>query len=345
MGAGVFPKACPVRKAGHVRLFKEEKMAISVELVEQVLQERGYRERNRTQKKVAYQWGDALPVYVNLQSKQGTTALIAHPHSGVEAVAGAGVVLGGQYFHSSNMGLFPKHMHTGATPIPFGIGVTLESQVALKRCLDFLEQGATAGLQALAPSAMERASPRIETSTQPVSGTSGHAVSLAVPTPELVAPHRPLPAAPLPVDDESAGIEECVPAAPGQDVLTQTTRRVGHDGFRRALEQYWGGACAFSGVAHAAMLRASHIKPWSVCEPEEQTSMFNGLLLAAQWDAAFDRGLITLDVYGQVLLSPQLSAQDAALLGIQAGARLRKPLQPQHLPYLAYHRQHVFLAA
>ena len=155
-----------------------------------------------------------------------------------------------------------------------------------------------------------------------------------------------MPAAPLPllVEDENAGVERFMPAAPGRDVWAQTTRRVGHDGFRRALEQYWGGACAFSGVANAAMLRASHIKPWSVCEPEEQTSMFNGLLLAAHWDAAFDRGLVTLDDAGQVLVSPQLAVADAALLGIEAGMRLRKPLQAKHQVFMAYHRQHVFLA-
>lgn len=131
---------------------------------------------------------------------------------------------------------------------------------------------------------------------------------------------------------------------PGQNVLVQTTRRVGHDGFRRALEEYWGSACSITGVCTTALLRASHIKPWAACAPEEQTSVFNGLLLAAHWDAAFDRGLITLDVHGAVVLSPQLSAADAGVLGMVAGQRLRKPLQPQHLPYLAYHRLHVFMA-
>ncbi|WP_312835014.1 HNH endonuclease [Comamonas sp.] len=319
-------------------------MAISAEVVEQVLQERGYRECNRTTKKVAYQWGDALPVYVNLQSKQGTTALVAHPDSDVEVVAGAGVMLGGQYFHSSNMGLFPKRMHKGVNPIPFGIGLTLESQVALGRCLDFLEQGAGAALQAPTSSAMELATTRMDGSKPPVSAAAEHSGSSVVFDPELLTKGWPLPAAPLLEEDHTAGVEGFMPAAPGQDVWAQTTRRMGHDGFRRALEQYWGGACAFSGVANAAVLRASHIKPWSVCEPGEQTNIFNGVLLAAQWDAAFDRGLITLDTAGRVLLSPQLAVADAALLGIEAGMRLRKPLQPQQQVFMAYHRQHVFLA-
>lgn len=45
---------------------------------------------------------------------------------------------------------------------------------------------------------------------------------------------------------------------------------------------------------------------------------------------------------GQHRPSPRLSVQDAALLGIAAGTRLRKPLQPQHLRYVTYHRTQVF---
>lgn len=275
-------------------------MSLSVEVVESMLLARGYGEKSRTQKKVAYQRGGAYPLYLNLQSKTGTSVLIAHPQSGVETVQGAGVQVGGSYFHSSNMGLFPKHMHTGAAPIPFGLGLTFDSKAALARCLDFLEGGQS-------ESVSEADSP------------------LGSDEPEIVVQGAVL--------------------APGQDVLTQTTRRVGHDGFREALVQYWGGACAISGMAHTALLRASHIKPWAASTPEEQTSLFNGLLLAPQWDAAFDRGLMTLDASGKVLLSEQLSTADAELLGMEAGMRLRKPLQPQHLAFLAYHRQHVFLTA
>lgn len=275
-------------------------MSLSVEVVEPVLVARGYGEKNRTKKKVAYQRGSSYPLYLNLQSKNGTTVLVAHPQSGVEAVQGAGVHVGSGYFHSSNMGLFPKHMHTGATPIPFGLGLTFDSEVALTRCLDFLE-----GVQPASLSVSD--------------SPSGSGASAAL------AQDAALP--------------------PGQDVQTQSTRRVGHNSFREALVQYWGGVCAITGVANTGLLRASHIKPWAASTPEEQTNPFNGLLLAPQWDAAFDRGLITLDAVGQVLVSPQLAAADAALLGIGVGMRLRKPLQPQHQGFMEYHRQHVFQAA
>lgn len=318
-------------------------MTLTVETVEQVLQHRGYQEKNRTKKKVAYQYGQALPLYLNLQSKTGTSVLIAHPQSGVEELHGQGVKVGHGYFHSTNMALFPKHMHTGATPIPFGTGLTFDSTAALERCLAFLEQGQAAAQTQQVPSA-RAISVQANTAFRPEAA----AVPLAGEASSGVLPG----CAYAVLEHASAPRDEPAPAAgwgdrttlPGQDVLVQTTRRVGHDGFRRALEDYWSGACAITGVRTTALLRASHIKPWAASEPDEQTSVFNGLLLAAHWDAAFDRGLVTLNAHGAVMLSPQLPAVDADVLGIVAGQRLRRPLQPQHLPYLAYHREHVFLA-
>ncbi|WP_218239612.1 HNH endonuclease [Comamonas fluminis] len=297
-------------------------MSLSVDVVEPILLARGYQEKNRTKKKVAYQNGTDLPLYLNLQSKGGTSVLVAHPHSGAQDLHIDGVEVGAKYFHSSNMGLFPKHMHTGATPIPYGVGLTFDSSAALSRCLAWLEQDVKAEGDLIQLQSSAKAAPDEQAlSTEGVAGQD--------------ASH-------VPGHDLGMG-SSAVAIAPGQDASILTTRRVGHDRFRQALEQYWDGACAISGVSHAALLRASHIKPWAASAPEEKTSVFNGLLLAAQWDAAFDCGLITLDAQGEVVLSPQLRVADAALLGIEAGMRLRKRLEPQHLPYLAYHRQYVFL--
>ena len=299
-------------------------MSLSVDVVESILLARGYQEKNRTQKKVAYQCGSGLPLYLNLQSKGGTSVLVAHPHSGAQDLHMDGVEVGAKYFHSSNMGLFPKHMHTGATPIPYGVGLSFDSTVALTRCLAWLEQdakgeGSLVQLQLPAKANQDEQA----LNTEGVAGQD--------------APHLR--------DHDLVLGSSAVATAPGQDASVQATRRVGHDGFRQALEQHWGGLCAVSGVSNRALLRASHIKPWAASAPEEKTSVFNGLLLAAQWDAAFDCGLITLNAKGEVVLSPQLRVADAALLGIEAGMRLRKPLQPEHLPYLAYHREHVFVAS
>lgn len=68
-------------------------------------------------------------------------------------------------------------------------------------------------------------------------------------------------------------------------------QRVGQDLFRSALLDFWGGKCCVTGLALPQLLRASHIRPWSACETDEQRlDVFNGLLLSPNLDALFDGG-------------------------------------------------------
>ncbi len=91
------------------------------------------------------------------------------------------------------------------------------------------------------------------------------------------------------------------------------------------------------------LLRASHIKPWADCETDaERLDVYNGLLLAAHLDAAFDAGLISFTEKGQILFSSQLQEADRQAVGIDVGFTLRR-LAPGHLPKLAWHRDHVLL--
>lgn len=116
-------------------------------------------------------------------------------------------------------------------------------------------------------------------------------------------------------------------------------QRVGQDIFRRALMNYWGGVCAVLGVAEPRLLRASHIRPWSECGSDaERLDVYNGLLLAAHLDAAFDAFLISFDDDGRILISSALTETDCAALGIHPDLRLAK-IAPAHLPQLTWHRQ------
>ncbi|HRJ71676.1 MAG TPA: HNH endonuclease signature motif containing protein [Terrimicrobiaceae bacterium] len=45
-------------------------------------------------------------------------------------------------------------------------------------------------------------------------------------------------------------------------------QRVGQDIYRESLMDYWGGACAVTGIAIPALLRASHAIPWSECQSD-----------------------------------------------------------------------------
>ncbi|QUS40607.1 HNH endonuclease [Tardiphaga alba] len=117
--------------------------------------------------------------------------------------------------------------------------------------------------------------------------------------------------------------------------------RIGQHIFRDALMQYWNGICPLSGISSPALLRASHIMPWSACSNDAQRlDVHNGLLLSALWDAAFDAGLISFDDHGNVLISPHLDESARYAL---CGPQVRTiDLRMGHKGYLAYHRRCVW---
>jgi len=121
------------------------------------------------------------------------------------------------------------------------------------------------------------------------------------------------------------------------EVMHMATRRIGQDVFRRMLLQYWNQRCPTSGISDPRLLRASHIKPWDVCENHERLSPFNGILLSANLDAAFDAGLISFSNGGALLRSDLISDANFLALGIGSSTRLSVTLQ--HEQFLAWHRR------
>ena len=114
-----------------------------------------------------------------------------------------------------------------------------------------------------------------------------------------------------------------------------TVQRIGQDIFRARLMDYWHGCCLLTGISDPALLRASHIIPWSECDNDaERLNVHNGLLLSALWDAAFDRVLVTFDDKGRPEFSPNLSEQARAELRWRSSI----PLTDKHRQRLARHR-------
>ncbi len=114
--------------------------------------------------------------------------------------------------------------------------------------------------------------------------------------------------------------------------------------YRNGLEALWGGRCACTGVGVAELLRASHAKPWKDCTDAERVDPYNGFLLEARYDALFDQGYISFTDEGELLISPKLAAAERQKLGLLPGLHIHG-LSPRHLPYLHWHREHVFLGA
>lgn len=118
-----------------------------------------------------------------------------------------------------------------------------------------------------------------------------------------------------------------------------TRERIGQGYFRGALLDYWNNKCPLTGISERALLRASHIVPWARCgSDEERLDVFNGLLLAAHWDAAFDAGLISFDDGGNALIRPDLDPAVVDLLAPNGTPPL--PLVDGHRQRMAWHRRY-----
>lgn len=137
----------------------------------------------------------------------------------------------------------------------------------------------------------------------------------------------------------AAELAELPAGIAGTEVERLIRQRVGQNKFRNAMLEYWGGACAVTGVAIPAVLRASHAKPWAECASDvERLDVFNGFLLSANLDALFDRYLISFDETGRLIIAPDLAGINLSSLGIFTDMRLRW-VTPTHQWYLAMHRE------
>src|SRR5207245_1962396 len=138
-----------------------------------------------------------------------------------------------------------------------------------------------------------------------------------------------------PLDEYRANVTKLPSATEVERLVRQ---RVGQDIFRSALDDYWQGKCAATGIGDRALLRASHIVPWAECATDsERLDVCNGILLVADLDAAFDATLITFDDQGEPHFSAKLTAEAHSMLTAKLeGVSIR--LAPRHQAYLEKHR-------
>ncbi len=100
----------------------------------------------------------------------------------------------------------------------------------------------------------------------------------------------------------------------------------------------WEGRCPLTGISEPGLLRASHIIARSACADEkERLDPENGLLLSALWDAAFDRGLVSLEAGGEPVAFPKLGAAARVALNLEGVPKLGR-LSAGTQARLAVHR-------
>jgi putative restriction endonuclease len=121
---------------------------------------------------------------------------------------------------------------------------------------------------------------------------------------------------------------------------TLLNARRGQGVFRANLEQI-ERKCRVTGLLDRRHLRASHIKPWFVCDDKEKLDGFNGLLLSPHVDHLFDRGYVSFSDSGDLLVSKELNCAVLESWGISLPRNVG-PFGEEQRRYLEYHRAHVF---
>lgn len=126
----------------------------------------------------------------------------------------------------------------------------------------------------------------------------------------------------------------------GEDREAVVNLRVNQNVFRDHLLAKHKHCCMLCGVDQTELLVASHIKPWSKSLPEEKLDVDNGLLMCPSHDRLFDRGFISFDDDGKILISSSLTDESRAALGITKDMKIN--LSEKNKVYLQYHRNEIF---
>jgi putative restriction endonuclease len=104
------------------------------------------------------------------------------------------------------------------------------------------------------------------------------------------------------------------------------------------------GQCRVTKISNPNHLIASHIKPWAKCDNnQERLDGNNGLLLAPHIDHLFDKGYISFDNNGDLLISEYADLNSLAKMGVDVGKPVNVgAFNEEQCGYLEYHQEAVF---
>jgi len=135
------------------------------------------------------------------------------------------------------------------------------------------------------------------------------------------------------------GIQSC---PEGMNKKVYTNKRVNHAVFSRWLMKNDDGKCRLCQLAIKRLLVASHIKPWAACKdhPKDRINPANGLLLCCAHDALFDKGYISFDENGSIMISSLLN--DEARKQLNVSTNMDITIKDGNNYFLEYHRKKIF---
>lgn len=115
------------------------------------------------------------------------------------------------------------------------------------------------------------------------------------------------------------------------------TSRVGQGAYRKRIIHRWEYKCAVTGFDKLNVLIASHIVPWADATNNERLDVHNGILLSPNYDALFDRHLVSFENNGSIILSNAIEHQAYEKIGVTGKEKIRN-LSEQNHEYLRRHR-------
>ena len=125
----------------------------------------------------------------------------------------------------------------------------------------------------------------------------------------------------------------------GEERLAVAKIRANQSIYRKALLRKYK-TCCLCGVANTDLLIASHIKPWNKSESVEKLDAENGLLLCPNHDKLFDRGYISFDDQGNIMISSKLNDVDRVFTNVNE--KMKIAMSRQCRDYMNYHRTNVY---
>lgn len=165
---------------------------------------------------------------------------------------------------------------------------------------------------------------------------------------ELVKGNSALPTSSAPIIEWEDHLQQQILSNPN---LGPTERkalvnaRIGQGRFKenvRAIES----ACRLTGVRNDSHLIASHIKPWRHSGNDERLDGENGLLLTPSMDHLFDKGHITFENNGSLIISPSADRDSLKRMGIanESSISIVEPFSRGQQKHLDFHREKIFVS-
>lgn len=135
--------------------------------------------------------------------------------------------------------------------------------------------------------------------------------------------------------DYLSGLNPNKTTPPENTGYSMTVYRKTQSKFRSQLLERETG-CQLCNLSISSLLVASHIIPWSIADESQKVDINNGLLLCISHDALFDKGFISFDGNGQIIISKDLPHSEFNRLQINEQMNIK--LLPEQEQYMRFHR-------